>query len=285
LSVIFERIVTKLKTVGSFVTIITTMNGKNSRLRRVTDILRVKNAGTIREIAQALSVSEMTIRRDLATLAERNIVKLIHGGAIFNHVGLETTEPDGGKYDLPQEEATHIEEKRRIAEKAVSLIEPNDVIIIDSGSTTELMGEFIQSSSPSTIICYAMNILVSVFRRKECKLIFGGGYFHENTMMFESNEGVELIRNNRANKAFMSARGISDKLGITTADSYEISVKKAALESSQQRILLADSSKFDQVHSAHYSELGDFDIIITDSNISPKYVDLSKVMGFELIVV
>ena len=260
------------------------MDSKSIRLRKLTEILQIKNAGTIKDLSQSLNVSEMTIRRDLAVLADRNIVKLIHGGAIYNHTGIENNDT-ASRYNLPNEEGTHAEEKRRIAKAAVALIEPDDIIIIDSGSTTELMGDFIQSKKPSTIICYALNVLLSIFKRNECKLIFAGGYFKDDTMMFTSKQGVELIENNRANKAFMSARGLSDKLGITTADSYEIDVKQAAINSSQIRILLIDSSKFDKVRSAHYAEIGDFDIIITDKNIPERYIEYIESQDIKLILV
>ncbi len=236
-------------------------------------------------MASAFDVSEMTIRRDLAILEEKNIVKLIHGGAIYKSAGLNTEDSSGNKYSLPREESTRLSEKRRIAEKAVSLIEDNDIIIIDSGSTTEIMGEFIQSSNPSAIICYALNILISVYRKKDYKLVFGGGYFHENTLMFESSEGVELIKKNRANKVFLSARGVSDRLGVTTADSYEIEMKKAALETSQQKILLIDSSKFDKVLSAYYCDIDDIDTVITDDKIPGKYVEHLTNKGLDLIIV
>jgi DeoR family transcriptional regulator, deoxyribose operon repressor len=258
---------------------------KKKRLQTLTDILKIKNAGTIRELSQALNVSEMTVRRDLTILAKENTIKLIHGGAIYNHTSKINQKRDNSIYNLPNEEATRTNEKRRIAEKAVSLIQQDDIIIIDSGSTTELMGDFIQSSNPSTIVCYAMNILFSVFRQKECKLIFGGGYLHKNTLMFESKEGVELIKNNRANKAFISARGVSDILGITTADSYEIPIKRAAVESSQQRILLVDSSKFDVVRSAYFGDIKDFDKVITDDKIPKRYIELFKQLEIELIIV
>lgn len=261
------------------------MGNRSKRLQKLTDILQIKNACTIRDLSQSFDVSEMTIRRDLSTLAERNVVKLIHGGAIYNHIGLDLQKDPVNNYNLPAEKHTHIKEKSSIARKAVSLIEPDDVIIIDSGSTTELMGDFIQTSKPSTIICYALNVLFSIFKRTNCNLIFGGGYYREDTMMFESKGSIELIQHNRANKAFMSARGVSDKLGITTANSYEKEIKRAVIESSLQKILLVDSSKFDKVRSTYYGEIEDFDIIITDNNIPERYKTLIEDKGVKLIIV
>ncbi len=265
------------------------MNIKERRLTTIIDILKVHNASTIKELAERLEVSEMTIRRDLSLLAEDNIVKLIHGGVIFNKTSIDTlnltAEAEAGNYHLPSEENRKVEEKRKIARKAASLIQPDDVIIIDSGSTTEFIGEYLSPSIPVTIICFSLNILLSVYRKRNCKLIFAGGYFHENTSMFESPEGVELIRRNRATKAFLSARGVSDKLGITSASPYEIDTKKAIMSSSLEKILLVDSSKFDKVSPAHYANLPELTAIITDNGIPESYRNLCKRLGIQLNIV
>ena len=259
------------------------MDSKFDRLATIAQTLKVKKASTIRELATTLEVSEMTVRRDLAILAERNVVKLMHGGAVYNQDNPEKAEGEPSRYHLDREEDLFAEQKRRIAEKAAALIAPKDVVIIDSGSTTESMSAFIPGDV--TIICYALNILYEVYDKKDCRLIFGGGYYHENTMMFESAQAVDLIRKNRANKAFLSARGLSEKLGITTADHYEIEVKRAALESSQERILLVDSSKMGKVRSAYYADLSDFDTIVTDSGISEEYAAMIRSHGITLHIV
>jgi len=259
------------------------MDKKTERIGRILNALRIYQAITIRELAEALQVSEMTIRRDLRELSRDNAVKLIHGGAILN-AGPEASSP-ASIYSLVTEETLKIDEKKRIGQKAASLIEPQDIIIIDSGSTTEYLAKFIPESMPISVICYSLNNLFEISRKKIDKIIFAGGYFHGNIMMFESQEGVELIRKNRATKAFMAARGVSDKLGVTTANQYEIEMKKAALRSSLYNILLIDSSKFGKVGSAHYADLRDFSAIITDSGISQEYREIIEKLGIQLHVV
>ncbi|TFG64443.1 MAG: DeoR/GlpR transcriptional regulator [Spirochaetales bacterium] len=265
------------------------MDVKKERLTTIIDILKVHNAATIKDLADRLQVSEMTMRRDLAQLADDNIVKLIHGGVIFNRTGLDTaallTETDAGTYYLSSEENRRVEEKRKIAEKAASLIKPEDVVIIDSGSTTEFIGEYLPANMPVTIICFSVNILLSVYSRRNCRIIFAGGYFHENALMFESPEGVELIRRNRAAKAFLSARGVSAELGITSALPYEIEMKRAAMGSSLEKILLVDSSKFDRVCPAHFANLADLNAIVTDGGIPQNYRKLCGKYGIRLYLV
>jgi DeoR family deoxyribose operon repressor len=259
------------------------MDKKQERIGKIMRALKIYQTSSIRELAAQMQVSEMTIRRDLHTLSRENTVKVLHGGVILS-AALATTSP-ASIYSLVTEETLKIDEKKRIGQKAASLIEPQDIIIIDSGSTTEYLAKFIPEAMPITVLCYSLNNLFEVSRKKIERIIFAGGYFHGNIMMFESAEGAELIRKNRANKAFLAARGVSEKLGITTANQYEIEMKKAALKSSLCNILLIDSSKFGQVGSAHYADLRDVNVIITDSGIPQEYVDLINSLGIQLHIV
>jgi DeoR family deoxyribose operon repressor len=238
---------------------------------------------SVKELSKKLEVSEMTIRRDLRELSKSNIVTLIPGGAILKKN--PPMDKDEEKYLIQAAESLMLEEKIKISRKAASLIEPNDVIVIDTGSTTENLPKFIPENMPLTIICYALNILFNVYENKNWKLVFPGGYFHNNTLMFESLEGIGIIKRIRANKAFISAAGVSEKLGVTCATDYEKETKRAVIDSSDVKILLIDSTKFGKVKISHFADLTDFDIIITDTGISKEFVNIIKNIGIKLYIV
>jgi DeoR family deoxyribose operon repressor len=238
---------------------------------------------SVKELSKKLEVSEMTIRRDLRELSKSNIVTLIPGGAILKKN--PPMDKDEEKYLIQAAESLMLEEKIKISRKAASLIEPNDVIVIDTGSTTENLPKFIPENMPLTIICYTLNILFNVYENKNWKLVFPGGYFHNNTLMFESLEGIGIIKRIRANKAFISAAGVSEKLGVTCATDYEKETKKAIIDSSDKKILLVDSTKFGKIKISHFADLTDFDIIITDTGISKEFVNIIKNIGIKLYIV
>jgi DeoR family deoxyribose operon repressor len=238
---------------------------------------------SVKELSKKLEVSEMTVRRDLRELSKSNIVTLIPGGAILKKN--PPMDKDEEKYLIQAAESLMLEEKIKISRKAASLIEPNDVIVIDTGSTTENLPKFIPENMPLTIICYTLNILFNVYENKNWKLVFPGGYFHNNTLMFESLEGIGIIKRIRANKAFISAAGVSEKLGVTCATDYEKETKRAVIESSDKKILLVDSTKFGKIKISHFADLTDFDIIITDTGISKEFVNIIKNIGIKLYIV
>ncbi len=257
----------------------TKANRKHERLGRIVEILQRDLAASIHDLALQLHVSEMTVRRDLNLLAARGTVRLVHSGAILGPGNFPDDQP---RYSLAEAGASRSAEKQRIGREAASLVEAGDIIIVDSGSTTEYVARSLPGDLPVTLICFALNILVEAHRKKECRVVFAGGSLHENTLMCESPEGVQLVRRYRATKAFISATGVSDKLGVTCANTYEVETKRAALASSLTRILLVDSDKFSRVRAGYFAELRDFGMVITDTGIPPHYRQLITSLGIEL---
>ena len=267
------------------------MSKKTSRINRLIDIIKSKNGASVRELALLLDVSEMTIRRDLAVLEQNNIVNNVYGATIYNPDNKSDNNPTIKQeqldllYELTSAQAMKDTEKRKIGAFAASLIEPNDIVVIDTGSTTEMLAQSIDDQLEATILCYNANILNSLRLKENLSLIFSGGKFHHKTQMVESAEGIVLINNMRFTKAFVSAAGIHHNLGVTCAYHYEIATKKAILQSSVQKILLLDSSKFDQVKPAFFANLKDFDVIITDSSIPREWKEEIEELNIKLYIV
>jgi DeoR family deoxyribose operon repressor len=222
----------------------------------------------------------MMVRRDIADLEKENVVDVFFGG-----ISLKSKESSHPDYEIENEINEMREEKKRIAQKAVSLIEPNDVILVDTGTTTRLMIDYIPNDINLIVYCYALDIIAECCRIPNLKVVACGGYFHSNTRMFESEEGADLIKKTHINKVFMAARGVSKEVGITTAEPYEVNLKKTALSNSEKRILLVDSTKFGKAWYAKYAEIDDFDTIITDSSLEAEHRKVFEDKKTELILV
>lgn len=257
------------------------MSKKNDRLNNLIDIIRTKNGASIKELANILSVSEMTIRRDLAILEKESIVHSVYGAAIYNpdhkYSSLDFS------YEVSSEKTKKDNEKTSIGAFAASLIQPGDLIVIDTGSTTEMLATSIPSDMNATVLCYNANILNSLRTNENLSLLFSGGTYHPNTQMVESQEGISLIKSMRFNKAFISAAGMHSTLGVTCVYPYEVATKKAIMESSLEKILLIDSTKFGQVKPAFFANIQDFDVIITDTNIPNDWIN--EINRYELTLI
>jgi len=259
------------------------MEGKSQRLDAIIAMLKENTVVTIKEFAKALGTSEMTVRRDLSLLKERGAVHMFYGGVSLKQP--DSTGVGATAYDIEQELAEKPDEKIRIARKAASLIAPNDVLLIDTGSTTSAIVEYLPANSRNIVYAYALNVIQGVCARQNLSVVACGGFYHRNTRMFESNEGAALIQKTRINKAFMAARGVTAQVGVTTAESYEVEMKQAAMAAAEQKILLADSSKMGKAWYAQYAGLEDFDMIITDTGLTDEYASMIENAGVELCVV
>ena len=230
------------------------MTKKEQRQNRLLQMISAQGLLPVRTLAMRLAVSEMTVRRDLAEL------ELGHPG-----------DGEEGGYSLLQEVEKAEAQKEAIGHFAASLIEPRDVIAIDTGSTTAKILPHIPTNLDLTVLCYNANVLFALQNHPGVRLLMCGGVYHPNTEMMESPEGIAFIRRVRVNKAFLSAAGIHQTLGVTCANPYEVAVKEAVIRSSSQKILVADSGKFGQVRSSHFCDLGDLDAVVTDTHLPPQW--------------
>lgn len=258
------------------------MNKKTERLNRLIEILKIRSFVSIKELASLLGVSEMTVRRDLRILEANKVAENIHGTTVYNPAhGIHKT--DAG-YNLLSEVGKQDKQKGAIGKLAASLIEPGDIIILDTGTTTEQIVPHIPNNMDITALCYNINILMELHRKVGGKMLFAGGNYHSNTQMFESKEGIAFICGIRARKVFVSAAGIHEQLGVTCVNSYEVPTKQAILKSSLVRVLVADSNKFGKVHPAYFCDLKEIHAIVTDSGLSEEWRQNIRDHGIELYI-
>lgn len=258
------------------------MSARIKRVNKIKKLVKMRNSLTIRELAEILNVSIMTIRRDLEDILDDPEIQMIRGMFLYNP---QREIEEGSPYSVISASTDNKEAKIRIAKEAVSLIEADDHILIDAGSTTEYFAKLLPENLKMTVLCFSLNILNIVINKKETCVILPGGMYHGSSMLFESREGIELIKNTRVNKAFISASGVNLRLGATCSAEFERELKKTALKSAHTRILLVDSSKFDKLQKRYFADLKNFDIIITDRGLSKEIATEIRLQKIELRIV
>jgi DeoR family deoxyribose operon repressor len=246
------------------------------------DIIAGANSITIKDLANQMDVSVMTIRRDMEVLEEAGLVRTYRGGVIVSEQSPRAPGPLG--YSLVSAGTSQVEEKKAIAKLAASLIEEGDVVFFDAGSTVEHILTFVNSSIEMTAICYSLNIMNLLANWPNTRIIFAGGIFHPESQNFESPEGITLLKRNRVSKAFMSANGIRVDLGVTSSSQFEIPIKRVAIENSAASYLVADSTKCGLVRTAHFADVQDFTAIITDWGIDEDNLEKLSSNGASIMV-
>jgi DeoR family deoxyribose operon repressor len=253
---------------------------KKERLRNIVSLLNQKAELTVKEIAEHLNVSDMTIRRDLTELESRRVIQRTHGGAtLFDASGL-VYDP----YILGEQTQRNFRQKNLIGATAAGLVRPNETVFMDSGSTTPFVAKHMDKELPVTVLCYTFTNAIEFYPRSSTNLILLGGFFHRDSNIFHSPESLVLIRNMRADKAFISTAGLDPHLGLTTIFYFEADIKREMIRSARQIIVVADSSKFGKISVAHFAGLGEVHTVITDEGISAEYRKILEEMGIELII-
>ena len=257
------------------------MKKKEQRLNDIMALVREQPTISIKELAKILDVSEMTIRRDISYLKESNAMTQMLG---MNVISAAPAQPPL-MYDFQYELERNVEAKERIARKASNLIRPRDILILDSSTTVSKIVPHIPNNMELTVISGNYYIISKLPKNDSINLIVPGGVYNRQLQMFESSEGINIIKEHRATKYFFSASGIHEHLGMTCSYAFEVLTKRAGLASSVCKILLADSSKFGIITTSYFAKLNEADIIITDTGISGEWKKIIEDMGIELYIV
>lgn len=232
------------------------------RQNQILKYLDEQKAVTVIELTELLDASESTIRRDLNSLHKQGKLVKVHGGATKKGHTVAAVE-----YDMMTKSSLYQDEKRRIAKYAASLIEINDFVFIDAGTTTELMTDYIDTPAEFVTngIMHARNLAMKGFR---VHLI--GGEYKFSTEAIVGIEALQSMQTFHFTKAFLGVNGISITGGFTTPDTREAVIKSEAVKRAYNAYILGDSSKFDMDSSVTFASLKDAQII-TDKIPAPDY--------------
>lgn len=245
------------------------------RHAKIAELLNEKNSIKVNELADIFNVSESTIRRDLQDMEERGLLKRTHGGA----VGAQKTnfEPT-----FKEKKDEQFNEKTDIAKLAASMIEDGDTIILDSGTTTMEIARLITAKN-ITVITNSIDVASELSEKEQIELIVTGGTLRTTTRAMVGNITEAALKNFRVDKAFIGVNGISLEEGLTTPNFIEAQTKKAMINAANKVIVVADSTKFNQVCFSVISPIRVVSAIITngplDYTIAKDYEDA----GIEII--
>lgn len=227
----------------------------NTRIQKLEFLLKQMDKLHLRDAAEILSVSEMTIRRDLNSTTS-SIVLL--GGYIVRDPQLQTS----NQYLIAEQQNKHIAEKMQVGKIASALVEDGDIVFFDCGSTIPFIASQIPNSIKFTALCCSINTFMVLQDKPNCRVILcGGDYSRENSFLTPVQNNTEIDRI-CTTKAFISAAGVDVKQGVTCFKLNETQIKLKAMAKTQNSILVFDDSKIGKVRQSYIGELNQFDQII-----------------------
>ncbi|MDG6881535.1 Deoxyribose operon repressor [Phocoenobacter uteri] len=245
------------------------MSKVNSRIQQLNFLLKKMDKIHLRDAAEILNVSEMTIRRDLST--DSSSVTLLGG-----YIVKSPQNNHQNNYVILEQETKNIAEKMYVGKLAASQIVENDVVFFDTGSTIPFIASQIPRSLKFTAICCSINTFLILQEYPYCELILcGGSYSRHNNALSPISLSNELD-NICTTKAFISTAGVSQSKGITCCYFDEVQTKRKAMNKTEKSILVFEHSKIEKTHQAYICPLNSFDQIITDQPL-PETFDTTDI--------
>lgn len=226
------------------------------RLQGIERIVKEKGSASIPELMERMGISESTARRDLTLLDKQGRLQKVRGGAMIIRDVYSTKEDT-----VLQKKDRNLEEKVEIAKYAASLIEPNDFVYLDAGTTTELMIDYL-TEKDITFVTNAVSHARKLSMAGYTTYILGGE-FKATTEAIVGDEAIESLQKYNFTKGFWGTNGVHQKLGFSTPDVKEAKVKEVAMKHCAKRYVLCDSSKFSQISCVKFGEFAKTCIITT----------------------
>ncbi len=208
-------------------------------------------------LAEELNVSTETIRRDLDRLEKQGKLKKVYGGAIL-------ARSDSSEPPFDQKAMINEKEKRAIGKLAASLVEDNDIIMLGNGTTLIDIIRYLDGKNNVTLITHSAPIMLLAMESFKGRIIFIGGEVDvkQKSTIGPLSEG--MLRQMKANKAFISAGGVSTVDGISDYDLNQAHMSRMLKERAEELIVLADYTKLGKTTFAHVCQLEDVSTIVSD---------------------
>ena len=230
------------------------------RQQQIVDIARADGRVEVNALAELLGVTPETVRRDLTTLERHGLLRRVHGGAI-------PVEKLGFEPRLDERQERYTAEKERIAKTAVDELPAEGVILLDAGSTTQLLAENLPRDRELTVVTNSIAVATVVAKRDNLSLYLLGGRVRGRTLAAVGEWATHALGGIHVDVAFVGTNGLSVRRGLTTPDQDEAMVKRAMVNAARRVVVLCDHTKIGTDHFAQFAPLDAVDTVITDMGL------------------
>jgi DeoR family fructose operon transcriptional repressor len=259
------------------------------RQQQIAGLVAASGRASVTDLAERFRITTETVRRDLAALESAGTVRRVHGGAVSAD-RFSTTEESILERTIQRQA-----QKLRIAEAALGFLPkgPSSSILLDAGSTTEVLADLLArrgAAAPAKpaqellVITHAVPIAAKLASTPGIALQILGGRVRGLTQAAVGQCTVEAAGKLRPDIAFVGTNGIHASFGLSTPDSEEAAVKAAFVHSARRIVVLADSSKLDAETLVQFASLKDLDTVITDRRPSSELAAALAEAGVEVVV-
>ncbi len=251
------------------------------RQQLIKDILDQQQFASVRSLTEKLNASEATIRRDITKMAKRREINKIRGGAESINGVPKKKHLSSSAFIVDKNK--HSETKKLIAKRAVELCTDSDSIIINGGSSTYMMGEFL-SDLQINILTNSFVLANFITENSDSQVSLPGGEIYREQGIILSSYENDCTEYYHGSMMFMGTPGIG-KFGVMESDPLLIRSEQKLRKQAEKLVVLADSSKLGKRSNFVFCPITEVDILITDSKAEPATLKYFEDNGIEVIVV
>ena len=248
----------------------------DNRKQLILDLLKTNGSVKVTELSEKLDVSEVTVRNYLADMESKGLLSRVHGGAVSSYKPYYSM-------NMTQRLETNHTAKVEIAQKIADMIEPNDTIMLNSGTTTLLTFRKFPVDYNINIVTNSIAIALEASGNPNYNVVLVGGSINTKYQFSYGSDAIAQLRNYHAEKLILSVDGVDIKHGFTTYYDKEVMLDRAMIEQSDLRIIAADNSKICNNAFAKISDLSVADRIVTDASPDEPLLKKIKAMGIEIV--
>ncbi len=246
------------------------------RQLEILAIARAEGRVEVTGLAERLGVTPETVRRDLTVLERRGVLRRVHGGAIpIERLDFEPRLSDRHRQNLA--------EKRRIVTAALEEIPTEGTVLLDNGSTTELLAQMFPTDRELTVVTNGLNVAVALTAKPNLDVWCVGGRVRERTKGLVDDWALRVLADLHVDVAFLGANGFTLAGGCTTTVPAEAAVKRAMIQAARRRILLADHSKCGRDSFVKFADFADLDLVITDTGLEKELAAEIEALGPKVV--
>jgi DeoR family transcriptional regulator of aga operon len=230
----------------------------SDRMRRVLELLETQDAVTVAELAQTFDVSEVTVRSDLTSLAERGLVARVRGGA---------RALQRGQSEVAFDVRLRVEEgaKREIARAAAALVGDGEAVALDSSTTAFYIALELREKRELVVVTNGLRIASALADAPGVSVIVPGGVVRMAAMSLVGDFASSVLRSTRIGRGFFGARGISAERGLMDLNPDEVKIKREMADACERVVGVFDHTKWRRSALFTFVPTQRIDAIVTDA--------------------
>jgi len=220
--------------------------------------LILDGAVSVEALSRKLDASVATIRRDLTAMEEEGLIRRTHGGAVIHA-------PRGADQAFALREQADSEAKRAIAQRALQLVEPDQTVLMNDGSTMLALAlEMVASTMPLTVVTPGVNVATRLAERSSIASYLLGGRVRHLTLATSGSFAEAMLASFNADIAFIAAEGLSTRHGLSFSYESEAELARLMAAHAERTVVLATARKLQQNDRITALPLSAIHTLVTD---------------------